>query len=350
MSNILRLRVAEVIEETADAHSIVFDLTPEQRAALAYRPGQFLTLRVPSEQCGSVARCYSLSSSPFTGDAPQVTVKRTDGGYASHWICDNVRPGSEIEVLAPSGVFSPASLDTDLLLVAAGSGITPVMSIVKSALAQGSGQVVLVYANRDERSVIFGHDLRALAEKHPDRLTLIHWLESVQGLPSTEQLRTLLRPFTGHEAFVCGPPPFMTAATTALKALDVPRSRIRREKFVSLGGNPFETATITPAKEDTGSAGGHEEQPATVRVELDGERHELAWPRRSKLLDLLLERGLDAPFSCREGQCSACACRITSGEVKMLHNEVLEAEDIDEGIVLACQSVPLTDEVSVSYE
>ena len=350
MSEALLLRVAEVIEETADARSIVFDPTPEQRAALAYRPGQFLTLRVPSDRCGSVARCYSLSSSPYTGDAPQVTVKRTDGGYASHWICDNIRPGSEIEVLAPSGVFSPASLDTDLLLVAAGSGITPVMSIVKSALAEGSGQVVLVYANRDERSVIFGDDLRALAEKHPDRLTLIHWLESVQGLPATEQLRTLLRPFTGHEAFVCGPRPFMTATTTALKALDVPRSRIHREKFVSLGGNPFENVAVAPAGEDVSSDGESADPPAIVQVELDGERHEFAWPRRSKLLDLLLERGLDAPFSCREGQCSACACRITSGEVKMLHNEVLEAEDIDEGIVLACQSVPLTDEVSVSYE
>lgn len=341
------LRVAEVIEETADAHSIVFDPTPEQRAALTYQPGQFLTLRVPSDRCGSVARCYSLSSSPHTGDALQVTVKRTDDGYASHWICDNVRPGSEIEVLVPSGVFSPASLDTDLLLVAAGSGITPVLSIVKSALTQGSGQVVLVYANRDEKSVIFADELRGLAERYPGRITLVHWLESVQGLPSTEQLRTLLRPFTGHEAFVCGPRPFMTATTSALKSLDVPRSRIHTEKFVSLGGNPFENVAVVETP-DAVSDG--EDRPTALRVELDGERHEFAWPRWRKLLDLLLDQGLDAPFSCREGQCSACACRITSGEVKMLHNEVLEAEDIDEGIVLACQSVPVTDDVSVSYE
>jgi 3-ketosteroid 9alpha-monooxygenase subunit B len=170
----------------------------------------------------------------------------------------------------------------------------------------------------------------------------------VQGLPSTERLRTLLRPFTGHECFVCGPRPFMTATTTALKSLDVARSRIHTEKFVSLGGNPFEDVAVAQAPGDT--AGDGEDQPTALRVELDGERHEFAWPRRSKLLDLLLDQGLDAPFSCREGQCSACACRITSGEVKMLHNEVLEAEDIDEGIVLACQSVPVTDEVSVSYE
>jgi 3-ketosteroid 9alpha-monooxygenase subunit B len=168
----------------------------------------------------------------------------------------------------------------------------------------------------------------------------------VQGLPSTEQLRTLLRPFTGHEAFVCGPRPFMTATATALKSLDVARSRSHTEKFVSLGGNPFENVAVARAPGDT--AGDGEDQPTALRVELDGERHEFAWPRRSKLLDLLLGQGLDAPFSCREGQCSACACRITSGEVKMLHNEVLE--DIDEGIVLACQSVPVTDDVSVSYE
>ncbi|SFQ08799.1 3-ketosteroid 9alpha-monooxygenase subunit B [Amycolatopsis arida] len=341
------LRVVEVVEETAEARSIVFAPTPEQADQLTYRPGQFLTVRVPSDRCGSVARCYSLSSSPLTGEPPRVTVKRTEGGYASHWICDNVTAGGELEVLPPSGVFTPASLDTDLLLFAAGSGITPVLSIVTSVLVGGSGRLVLVYANRDERSVIFASRLRELAAAHPDRLTVVHWLESVQGLPDTERLRALAAPFAEREAFVCGPRPFMTATTTALKALGLPRARIHTEKFVSLGGNPFETTTpAEPAAAPTEPT----EQPATVEVELDGARHEFAWPRDRRLLDLLLERGLDVPFSCREGQCSACACRLVSGEVKMLHNEVLEPEDIDEGIVLACQSVPVTDEISVSYE
>ncbi|PXY28090.1 ferredoxin--NADP reductase [Prauserella muralis] len=332
------LRVSEVIAETPQACSVVFD------AALDYRPGQFLTLRIPSDECGSVARCYSLSSSPFTGDAPQVTVKRD--GYASNWICDHVAAGTELEILPPSGVFTPASLDEDLLLFAAGSGITPVMSIVRSVLAQGRGTLNLVYANRDETSVIFARALRELAAEHPDRLTVVHWLESVQGLPAAEQLRTLAAPFAARETFVCGPRPFMTAATTALKSLGVPRSRIHTEKFVSLGGNPFERATPAPAARQAEPA----EEPAALTVNLDGAEHRFAWPRQRKLLDHLLDNGLDAPYSCREGQCSACACRITAGEVKMLNNDVLDSEDIADGIVLACQSLPLTDEVSISYE
>ena len=136
---------------------------------------------MPSDRTGSVARCYSLCSSPFTGDPLTVTVKRTDDGYASNWLCDNAHAGMKMHVLAPSGTFVPKTLDTDFLLLAAGSGITPMMSICKSALAEGSGKVVLVYANRDENSVIFGAALRELAAKYPDRLTVVHWLDQRAG-------------------------------------------------------------------------------------------------------------------------------------------------------------------------
>ncbi|MDI5977719.1 ferredoxin--NADP reductase [Amycolatopsis magusensis] len=337
MSEARRLRVADVIAETADAHSLVFEPAP----GMDYRPGQFLTLRVPSDRCGSVARCYSLSSSPHTGDPLTVTVKRT--GYASNWICDNIRAGAEIEVLPPSGVFCPPDLDADLLLFAAGSGITPVMSIVKSVLAKGTGRLLLVYANRDEQSVIFARELRELSASMPDRLTVVHWLESVQGLPSIEQLQSLAAPFPGRPAFLCGPKPFMAAAQAALKALDWDRKLVHIEKFLSLYGNPFEEAAEVVAEESA-------DPPATVHVDLDGEQRSLLWPRERKLLDLLLDAGFAAPYSCRAGQCSACACRLVSGRVKMLNNEVLDSDDLEEGIVLACQSVPLTDEVSVTYE
>lgn len=333
MPEIHTLTVAEVIAETADAHSVVFELAPEQAGAFRYRPGQFLTLRI-----GTAARCYSLSSAPHEGSRLKVTVKRTDSGYGSNWICDNIRAGATIDVLPPAGVFTPTNLDENLLLFAGGSGITPVMSILKTALRQGNGQLVLVYANRDEQSVIFRDELAALSREHPERLLVLHWLESVQGLPSVEQLRALAKPFAEFETFLCGPTPFMAAAKQALQNLGVPRMRMHLEKFVSLSGNPFDTE---PADSD---------ETAALRVDLDGEQHEFTWPRRRKLLDLLLDKGLDAPYSCREGQCSACACRIVSGEVKMLNNEVLDSEDIAEGLVLACQSVPLTDDVSVTYE
>ncbi|WP_410578762.1 2Fe-2S iron-sulfur cluster-binding protein [Amycolatopsis sp. lyj-108] len=341
MSGPVTVTVAEVITETADARSIVFEIPTEHASVFAYTPGQFLTVRVPSERTGSVARCYSLSSAPHENRV-QVTVKRTADGYGSNWLCDNLQAGQEVQVLPPAGVFSPASLDEDFLLLAGGSGITPVMSILKSALEHGTGKVILLYANRDERSVIFARELADLAARHQDRLVVVHWLESLQGLPTEAHLRALVAPYTTHEAFICGPGPFMDAARTVLKDLGLPRKRIHLERFLSLGGNPFEVAEPVAVEEA--------ETPAAVEVTLDGETKKLDWPRRTKLLDLLLEKGFDAPYSCREGQCSACACRVISGEVKMLNNEVLDGDDIAEGIVLACQSLPLTDEVTVTYE
>lgn len=199
-THVLELEVVNVIDETSDARSLVFKVPegpedpeiPSQK--LRYAPGQFLTLRVPSDRTGSVARCYSLCSSPFTGDPLTVTIKRTVEGYASNWLCDNAHPGMRIHVLAPSGTFVPKTLDTDFLLLAAGSGITPMMAILKSALTEGSGKVALIYANRDENSVIFASALRDLAAKYPDRLTTLHWLESVQGLPSATALAELIAP------------------------------------------------------------------------------------------------------------------------------------------------------------
>jgi 3-ketosteroid 9alpha-monooxygenase subunit B len=167
-----------------------------------------------------------------------------------------------------------------------------------------------------------------------------HWLESVQGLPTAAALTELARPYAAHESFVCGPAPFMTAVRSALSTLDVPRGRVHVERFTSLGANPFEQAPAAPVSSRT----------ASVKVTLDGAEHRFDWPAETKLLDLLLARGLDAPYSCREGACSACACRLVSGEVKMLNNDVLEEEDLADGIRLACQSLPVTDEVEISYE
>jgi 3-ketosteroid 9alpha-monooxygenase subunit B len=240
-AHVLELELADVIAETSDARSLVFtvpDGADIPAGRLDYSPGQFLTLRVPSERTGSVARCYSLSSSPHTDDLLTVTVKRTDGGYASHWLCDNARVGMRMHVLAPSGTFVPKSLDTDFLLLAAGSGVTPMMAILKSALSEGSGEVTLVYANRDETSVIFADALRDLAAASPDRLTVVHWLESVQGLPTAVALGGLLAPYAGREAFICGPGPFMAAAEAALVSAGTAPERIHVEVFKSLESDP----------------------------------------------------------------------------------------------------------------
>ncbi|GLD31185.1 ferredoxin--NADP reductase [Mycobacterium kiyosense] len=348
--HVLTLRIAEVVAETDDARSLVFAVPdgPDDPkippARLRYSPGQFLTLRVPSERTGSVARCYSLCSSPFTDEALTVTVKRTADGYASNWLCDHAHPGMHIHVLAPSGTFVPKTLDDDFLLLAAGSGITPIMSICKSALSEGSGQVTVIYANRDENSVIFCDALRELSGKYPDRLTVLHWLESLQGLPSAAALAKLAAPFTDRPVFICGPGPFMEAARVALETLKVPAAQVHIEVFKSLESDPFAAVKIDDAA-DEDDAG-----PATAVVELDGETYTVSWPRSAKLLDVLLAKGLDAPFSCREGHCGACAVTLRGGKVSMEVNDVLEQQDLDEGLILACQAHPETDSVEVTYD
>ncbi|MCV7101662.1 ferredoxin--NADP reductase [Mycobacterium palustre] len=350
--HVLELQIAEVVAETDDARSLVFAVPSEKGdphippARLRYAPGQFLTLRVPSERTGSVARCYSLCSSPYTDDALTVTVKRTADGYASNWLCDHAHAGMRIHVLAPSGTFVPKTLDDDFLLLAAGSGITPIMSICKSALAEGGGQVTLVYANRDDRSVIFSDALRELSAKYPDRLTVLHWLESLQGLPSAAALAKLAAPYTDRPVFICGPGPFMDAARAALESLKVPAAQVHIEVFKSLDSDPFAAVEIADI-DDTAEG---DQPPATVVVELDGETHTVSWPRHAKLLDVLLAEGLDAPFSCREGHCGACACTLRSGRVDMEVNDVLEQQDLDEGLILACQSRPESDSVEVTYD
>ena len=233
------LTVLDVVEETAEAHSISFEVPEGAARHFDYKPGQFLTVAVPSDLTGIAARCYSLSSSPVDGGPPTITVKRTPGGYASNWICDHLRPGDRLRVLPPSGIFTPSSLDADLLLFAGGSGITPIMSITRTVLAKGTGRIVLAYANRDADSVIFAAALADLAAEHPDRFTLIHWLESEQGLPGQEQVRRLATDHATYEAFVCGPAPFMKLTVGVLRELGFPRARRHQEKFVSLGGNPF---------------------------------------------------------------------------------------------------------------
>jgi len=357
------LNVLDVIEETDDAHSVVFEVPEELAEQFSYRPGQFLTVAVPSDETGLVARCYSLSSAPHSG-LHQITVKRTVDGYASNWIHDNLKAGDTLRVLPPSGIFTPKDFDADLLLFAGGSGITPVMSIVRTALEKGSGRVVLLYANRDEQSVIFAGELTALAAEYPDRFTVVHWLESVQGLPTQEHLRVFASYFSDFTAFTCGPAPYMKAVTDALKELGFPRDRRHVEKFVSLGGNPFgDVEEVLAVQEQLRDADDHEpeddsgddsapafEGPIAVEVELDGAEYSFDdWQGDKVLLEFLEEKGIDAPFSCREGQCSACACVVLEGEVTLKHNEVLDAEDLADGIRLVCQSLPASEKLKITY-
>jgi len=354
------LNVTEVINETADACSVVFEVPDDLQEKFAYTPGQFLTVAVPSEQTGLAARCYSLSSSPHSGKH-QITVKRTVDGYASNWICDNLKAGDTMRLLPPSGIFTPKDINADLLLWGGGSGITPVISIARTALEKGSGKVVLFYANRDESSVIFAGALKNLVAEHPDRFTVVHWLESVQGLPTGEGIKLFASYFSTYTSFCCGPAPFMKAVATALKELEVPRERRHQEKFVSLGGNPFgEVEEVLAAQKTLAEADDADEPddtvaprfagPVALEVELDGSHHTFDdWDGTQVLLEFLESKGVDAPFSCREGNCSSCACIVLEGDLEMKHNDVLDKDDLSDGIRLACQALPLAEKIRISY-
>ncbi|MEU6583020.1 ferredoxin--NADP reductase [Nocardia sp. NPDC046763] len=348
-----QLKVREVISETADAVSLIFDIPTDLTRRFAYAPGQYLTLRVPSERTGSVARCYSLSSSPHCDDRPTVTVKRTPGGYGSNWLCDNVSAGDILTVLEPAGNFVPRAWDRDLLLCAAGSGITPVMSILKSALAIGRGNIALFYANRDRESIIFANQLQQLARGYPRRLTVTHWLESERGLPSARVFALWARPYRRHDVYVCGPAGFASSVEQGLGQLRIPGRAIRKENYRSLTGNPFERHTPVasePTQAVATARGTAAADVATVRVDIDGETHTLPWPRSEKLLDVLLSHGIDAPYVCRESACATCVCSVKQGRTRMLMNESLIEAELAQGLTLACQTLPESDDLHIAFD
>lgn len=336
------LRVRAVVEETHDAKSIVFDVGPAEAETFRYRPGQFLTLRLPVTG-RHLPRCYSMSSAPGVDDAPRVTVKRVEGGRGSNWLCDHVQPGSVLEVLPPAGVFTPRTLEGDFLLLAGGSGITPVFSILRSALAQGQGRITLIYANRDERSVIFRRELTALAGAHPTRLMVIHWLDSVQGVPSVAQLAELATPFRKGQAFVCGPGPFMDACVAALQGIEMDAAQIHVERFASLPDEEDAAAAVpAPAPVDA-------VDEAEIEISHQGQVHRITCRGNESILEAALRVRLELPHSCQAGLCASCTCQVMEGKVHLRANEVLDKKDLSKGWTLACQAVPTSPKVRVRF-
>lgn len=336
----IQLVVVDIVEETKDAKSFVFK--PDM--PISYKPGQFLTVAVPSDREGQVARCYSMSSAPHEHDL-RITVKRTLNGYGSNWICANIKIGDEITVLSPAGAFTPAAFQNDLLLFAGGSGITPIISIAKSALARSDRTVALFYANRDADSVIFARQLKELQAAFPQRLLVMHWLESLQGLPNLMHLESFAKPYQSSDVFVCGPAMFMTAVTAAAKSLGIPRERYHQENFISLSGNPFASFEES---EDVNMPTAAEY--ASIKGTLNGEEFAFDdWPINMSLLAFLTLKGIKAPSSCRAGECSACSFRLVEGEVRMNKNQVLDAEDLTLGYRLACQSYPQSPKIAITY-
>lgn len=338
------LRVARVLRETGDAVSLVLEVPEALRATYEYVAGQFLTFKVPYGQ-GELIRCYSLASSPEADREHKVTIKRVKDGRASNWINDGVREGDVLSVLPPGGLFTLDSSERDLLMFAGGSGITPVISIIKTVLLTGERTVHLVYANRDERSIIFREELDGLAAANPGRLTISHSLDDRDGFLTVNGAGAHISVSAEAEFYLCGPAPFMEVVKEAFEALAVAPGRVHIEVFVSPEADAAEQAAGGRAFELQEG----DEVPAKLVVHLDGDRHEIPYERGQTVLATLRAVGLEPPFSCTDGYCGCCMAKVEEGQVRMLNNDFLAADDIADGWVLTCQSCPVGPRCELSY-
>ncbi|MGH8382855.1 2Fe-2S iron-sulfur cluster-binding protein [Pseudomonas sp.] len=343
-----RLQVSAVIDETADARSLVLEVPAPLRERFRYKPGQFLSFRVP---CAGklLTRCYSMASSPVCDAQPKVTIKRVAGGRVSNWMNQHVQVGDWLEVLPPAGHFCLGEQHAGdsarpLVLFGGGSGITPVMSILKSSLHTSKRRIKLIYANRDEASVIFRDELRQLSQDHPHRLEIIHLLDSLQGFLSEAQVRQLVQGQRGGDYFICGPGPFMDTVERSLLALGEAAQCIHVERFVS-PPDPDEVA----AQEAIARAASIGSACQLLLVELDSQQHEIPCRPGDTLLQSCRAAGLDVPSSCEEGFCGACMCTVLEGETRLARNDVLSARELQDGWTLACQSRPLGARVRLKF-
>ena len=337
------LRVARVIDETSDARSLVLEIPPALAAKFRYQPGQFLSFKFPF--AGQVlTRSYSLASSPHCDAEHKVTVKRIADGRISNWINDRVAPGDVLMVTPPAGFFVLGDSAREIVLFGGGSGITPVISIIKSALATTQRRLKLVYANRDERSIIFAAELAALARAHPGRFEIVHSLDVRDGLLDQAGVQRLVGAARDAEFYLCGPGAFMATVESALLELGVPLDRIRIERFAS----PPDPGVTPEEAPDAKDAQG-ETVPTTITIVLDGVAHEVPYQAGERVLHAARRAGLDPPFSCEEGYCSCCMAKLAKGEVKMHANDCLSPQLLAEGWVLTCQSRCVSREVRIEY-
>jgi 3-ketosteroid 9alpha-monooxygenase subunit B len=336
------LRVARIVQETPDARSIVLEIPEDLKGHFAYRAGQFLSFKIPYQ--GKVlVRSYSLCSSPDCDAEHKIAVKRVADGRISNWIHDELEESDALMVTPPAGRFV---LDDDvrkLVLFSAGSGITPVISIIKSALATTDRSVKLVYANRDADSIIFADEIAQLAARHGDRFEVVHSLDDVNGLLDLDAVKRHVGSDTDGDFYLCGPGPFMATVEAALEEMGVHMDRIHVEHFAS-PHDPGE-AILDPAA----PAAGDEVAPDSITIVLDGATHEVPYEPGERVLQAARRAGIDPPFSCEEGYCSCCMAKLADGRVVMAANDCLTPELLEEGWVLTCQSRCVSPKIRVEY-
>jgi 3-ketosteroid 9alpha-monooxygenase subunit B len=328
------LTVAEVVDETPDTRSFVLDIPPALDDAFAYTAGQFCTFRVTIDG-EAVVRSYSMSSSPDTGDPFTTTVRRVPGGRMSNWMNDRLHAGDTIDVLRPTGLFVLHARATPIVAFAGGSGITPVISIIKSALVTTDRRILLVYANRGAEAVIFADELERLRASADGRLSIHHHLDSERGFLDPGQCSALAGDAADADFYLCGPGPYMDTVEAGLSPLDVTPNQLFIERFVAPERAPSDVE-ISATK--------------SLVIRLGGMETTLRYEAGDTILDAARRGGLSPPFSCEQGNCATCMAHLDEGSVRMRVNNALSPEEVDDNWVLTCQSLPTSRSVLVDYD
>jgi ring-1,2-phenylacetyl-CoA epoxidase subunit PaaE len=344
------LTVARVEQLTDDAVAVTFDVPDELVEDYRFAPGQALTLRrVDGER--DERRSYSICA-PM-GAAPRVGVREVPGGFFSSYLVHSVRPGDEIEVLPPSGTFTAdLSVPGDHVFVVAGSGITPALSLAASVLGDGRSTVTVFYGNRRTSTVMFADELADLKDRYGTRLQLVHVLsreprdaEITSGRLDGARLRALVDSLVDaahvDHWWLCGPHGMVGDARALLTELGVPATKVHQELFY------VDDVPPQPVRGDEETVTGPSSQ---VTIVLDGRTTTLALPRDVPVLDSAQKVRADLPFACKGGVCGTCRARVTDGEVEMRRNYALEPKEVEAGYVLTCQTVPLSDCVTVDFD
>jgi len=351
-----KLRVAEVKRETPDAVSVRFELPESLRETFAFKAGQHLTFRrtFGGEE---VRRNYSVCVSPSEG-VLKIGVKKIAGGVFSGWVNDELKVGDELEVMAPHGSFCwafDADASREYVAFAGGSGITPILSLIKTALAlEPRSRFTLFYGNRNSMGVMFLEEIAGLKDRYLDRLSVFHFLEEeeeeielfngrLDRAKADQVLSSLVDPGNVDAFFICGPGPMMDAIEEALLAKGVEKPRILIERFTT---GPLSAAQAAAARALEEKAAG-----LKMSVTLNGRRMQVAFdPANHSILDNVRAAGLPAPFACKGGVCATCRAKVTAGEVSMKVNYGLSEQEIADGYVLTCQATPLTEDVALTYD
>ncbi|MDL2075130.1 phenylacetate-CoA oxygenase/reductase subunit PaaK [Streptomyces sp. GXMU-J15] len=345
------LRVAEVRPLCEDAAAVGFEIPPELAEEFAFEPGQSLTLRREIDGRDE-RRSYSICTP--VGSAPRIGVRVVPGGVFSSWLVNEVRPGDTVEVMAPTGNFTPdVTVPGHHVLIAAGSGITPMISIAESVLAADSrSRVTLFYGNRRSGTVMFADELADLKDLYPSRFQLAHVLsrepreaEVLSGRLDADRLSTLIDGLvevsTADHWWLCGPHGMVRDAQRVLDGLGVPADRVHQELFY---------ADDEPVREVHHTEAGPTGPVSQVTVVLDGRTTTSALPRESSILDGAQRSRPDLPFACKGGVCGTCRALVTDGKADMRRNFALEEAEVEAGYVLTCQSYPVSETLTVDFD